>query len=152
MKQTPSEFVDFIEYLKESLNLDAEAMSRISLLDRQLLYESVEDIGVDAETLARYTADYLQLEYFPYIDPENILTDVFPVPFSKTKLVLAIRDSDGETTYILSNPFNLQLRDTIDMVAEGKEPRLGIAQPDSILALLNTYTPGEQEVEVVYSR
>ena len=152
MKQTPSEFVDFIEYLKESLNLDAEAMSRISLLDRQLLYESVEDIGVDAETLARYTADYLQLEYFPYIDPENILTDVFPVPFSKTKLVLAIRDSDGETTYILSNPFNLQLRDTIDMVAEGKEPRLGIAQPDSILALLNTYTPGEQEVEVVSSR
>ncbi len=146
-----SEYVDFIEHLKDSLNLDDKAMSGIQLLDRLSLYESVEDIGVDAETLARYTAEYFQFEYFPYIDPENILTEVFPAPFSRSKLVLAIRDSDGETTYVLSNPFNLQLRDTIDMIAQGKEPRIGIAQPDSILALLKTYTPKDQEVEVLSS-
>lgn len=149
--QAPSDYAEFIEYLKDSLNLDNEAISRINLLDRLSLYESAKDIGVDEETLARYIAEYLHFNYFPYIDPESILTEVFPAPFSRSKLVLAIRDSDGETTYVLSNPFNLQLRDIIDMVSQGKEPRLGIAQPDSILALLKTYAPKEQEFKVVSS-
>ncbi|MCK4504230.1 MAG: Flp pilus assembly complex ATPase component TadA [Candidatus Aegiribacteria sp.] len=152
LDQTPSDYTEFIEYLKDSLNLDTEAISRINLLDRLSLYESAKDIGADEETFARYIAEYLQLEYFPYIDPESILTEVFTAPFSRSNFVLAIKDSDGETTYVLSNPFNLQLRDAIDMVAQGKAPRLGIAQPDSILALLKTYTPKEQEVKVVSSR
>ena len=150
--QTPSDYAEFIEYLKEALNLDNEAIGKIGLRDRLSLYESARDIGVNEEILARYIAEFLQLEYYPYIDPENILSEVFPAPFSKYKLVLAIRDSDGEIAYVLSNPFNLELRDTIDMISQGKEPRLGIAQPESILALLKTYYPKEQEVKVVPSR
>lgn len=120
--------------------------------DRLFLYNSAKDIGVDEETLARKLAEYFQFEYFPYIDPENILTEVFPAPFSRSKFVLAIRDSDEDTTYVISNPFNLQLRDTIGMVSSGKEPRIGIAQPDSILALLKTYAPNEEEFKVLSSR
>ncbi len=150
--QAPSDYAEFIEHLKDSLNLDNEAIHKINLLDRLSLYESAKDIGVDEETLARYLAEYLQFEYFPYIDPESILTDVFPAPFSKSKFVLAIQDSDGETMYILSNPFNLQLRDTIDMISQGKEPRLGITQPDSILAFLKTCAPNEEEAKVALSR
>lgn len=150
--QAPSDYAEFIEYIKDSLNLDNEAIGKIDLLDRLSLYESAEDIGVNEEILARYIAEFLQFEYFPYIDPENIVTEVFPAPFSRSKLVLAIRDSDGEIAYVLSNPFNLELRDTIDMISQAIEPRLGIAQPDSILALLKTYYPKEQEVEVVPSR
>lgn len=150
--QASSDYVDFIKYLKNALNLDNETVSKIKLIDRLSLYNSAKDIGVDAETLARNAAEYFQFEYYPYIDPESILTEIFPAPFSRSKLVLAIRDSDGETTYVLSNPFNLELKDTIDMVSQGKEPRLGIAQPDSILALLKIYAPKEQEVKVVSSR
>lgn len=146
-----SDYLDYIQYLKDALNLDEKAVYRIKLLDRLSLYNSAKDIGIDAETLARNMAEYFQLEYLPYIDPESVLTEVFPVPFSRSKLVLAIRNTDGNTMYVLSNPFNLELRDTIDMVSQGKETRLGIAQPDSILALLKTYAPEEQEVKVVYS-
>ena len=149
--QAPSDYVDFIKYLKDTLNLDEETISRMKLLDRLSLYNSATEAGIDGEILARNIAEYFQFEYFPYIDPENILTEIFPAPFSKSKLVLAIRDSDGETIYVLSNPFNLELRDTIDMISEGKEPRLGIAQPDSIRALLKTYAPKEQEFRVVSS-
>lgn len=150
--QAPSDYVDFIQYLKNALNLDEEAACRMKLLDRLSLYDSAKDIGVDAEALAQNISEYFQFAYLPYIDPDSILTEIFPAPFSRSKLVLAIRDSDGETTYVLSNPFNLELRDTIDMVSQGKEPRLGIAQPESILALLKLYVPKEQEVKVVSSR
>lgn len=147
--QILSGYKDFLHYLSETLSLDEEKLKAIYKSDRLSIYEIADSIEIDPETLARYIAEFLQLKYFPYIDPESILTDIFPAPFSRSKLILAIYDSDGETTYVLSNPFDLQLRDTIDMVTSGKEPRLGITQPDSILALLKTYDPKDQQVEVV---
>ncbi len=143
------DYYDFITCLADSFNLDQDKVQILSLGNRNSIYESAANAGIDEETLARYLADHLNHEYYPMIDPDSLNPDAFPIAFSRSKLVLAIYTSDRSTKYILSNPFDLQLMDTIDLISEINEPRIAIAQPDSILALLKTETPLENDVEVV---
>lgn len=143
------DYYDFITSLADSLNLDQDKRNFLLQGNRNSIYESAGNAGIDKDSLARYLADYLNLDYFPVIDPESIIADAFPVPFSRSKQILAVYASEGIVKYILSNPFDLQLRDTIDLIADENVPVIAVAQPDSILALLKREVPGEVEVEVV---
>lgn len=143
------DYYDFITCLADSLNLDQDKRNFLLQGNRNSIYESAGNAGIDKDSLARYLANYLNLDYFPVIDPESIIADAFPVPFSRSKLVLAIKTSEEIVKYILSNPFDLQLRDTIELIADENLPVIAVAQPESILALLKSEVPGEAEVEVV---
>lgn len=143
------DYYDFITYLADSHNLDQDKLNILLQGNRNSVYESAFNAGIENDTLARCLADYLDLDYFPVIDPESVIADAFPVPFSRSKLVLAVHTDEGFVKYILSNPFDLQLMDTIDLIADENVPVIAVAQPDSILALLKSEAPGETEVEVV---
>ncbi len=143
------EYFDFISYLADSMNLDQNNIKILQQANRNSIYTAAHSIGLDEETLSRYLADYLHLDYYTVIDPENIDSDAFPVPFSRSKLVLALRMADESLKYILCNPFDLQLRDMIDLISGESNPPIGITQPESILAVLKSETTRESEVEVV---
>lgn len=142
-------YFDFITHLADSHNLDQDKLNILLQGNRNSVYESAFNAGIEKDTLARCLADFLNLDYYPVIDPESIIADAFPVPFSRSKLILAIDTAEVTGKYILSNPFDLQLRDTIDLITNNSKPVIAIAQPDSILALLKTEAPRDAEVEVV---
>lgn len=143
------DYFDFITHLADSHNLDQDKRNILLQGNRNSIYESACNAGIEKDTLARCLADFCNLDYYPVIDPERIIADAFPVPFSRSKLILAIDTDEGISKYILSNPFDLQLRDTIDLIANNNVPVIAVAQPDSILALLKSEAPREEEVEVV---
>ena len=147
-----TEYDDFVDFLAEAEDLDSSSVKTLRSGDRSSMYQSARQVDIGDEKLCRLMADYLDLEYYPVIDPESILTDRFPVPFSRSNLVLAVSDSDDSVTYVLSNPFDLQLMDTVDMVSSCEDPTIAIAQPESILALLKKRPSEDRTVEVITSR
>ena len=150
--ESSTEFDDFVDYLAEAEDLDSSSVQILRSGDRSSMFESARRADIGDEKLCRLMADYLDLEYYPVIDPESILTDRFPAPFSKTNLVLAVSGSEDSVTYVLSNPFDLQLMDTIELVSSSDSPAIAIAQPESILALLKKRPAEDRTVEVITSK
>lgn len=140
----------FLDSSAKALGLedgDVEMLLRGGIAE---LYTSAASIGIEGERLATFMAEYLDLEYFPYIDPETVLTDILPAPFSRANLVLALRDPYGEQHFVLSNPFDMQLRDTLNLLSSGAVPSLGVTHPESIRACLGTDTGSRGEgVEII---
>jgi len=144
---------DFRSYLGFALQKLFMDESNCEVFERggtQNIYASAKSVGLDPAKLAVNMAEFLRLKYFPYIDPDTIAADVFPVPFSRANLVLAVQDTDGELLFVISNPFDLQLQDTIRMLSPTIKPRLGVTHPESILAIFRTdEDPVSDGVEVV---
>jgi len=144
---------DFRSYLGFALQRLFLNESQCEVLERggtQSIYASAESVDIKSAELAANMAEFFRLRYFPYIDPDTIAADVFPVPFCRANMVLAMQDSDGDLIFVLSNPFDLQLQDTIRLLSPTTQPRLGVTHPESILAILHTdENPLGDEVEVV---
>ena len=127
-------FQGFIEYLRENSDVSAEDTVSLSVTLPRDIYEKTYDIGIDGTETAKLLASYLRYPSYPYIDPETVEGDVLPAAFSRAHMVLALRE-EGGTRFVMSNPYEPQLIEMLESLT-GKAPRVGIACPDCIDALL----------------
>jgi type IV pilus assembly protein PilB len=149
-KYNPTEslldYDNFVYFISDKLKLSPDKREILLEGNRNSIYASCELAGINPENSAKCLAEYSGLNYLPMIDPECIVPDIFTVPFSRSKLVIAATDPEGGIVYILSNPFDIELKETIELVSDKEAPVFALTQPESIVSLLSDDSPGNVEI------
>ena len=132
----PFDFLQFKESLFDQFNLKVEERDKFSKVPPAKIYSMSADLGIENRQMAQYIARFLQLTYLPYINPEDVQLSVLPTPFCRTNLVLAVGDVSGEMAFVLSNPFNWELLNTLKKSSgRDRASKLMITEPENIAAL-----------------
>jgi len=149
---TADYFEKFRDFLKNQLNFSEEIREKIDTLDISRPYEIAEQLEINNRHMAQYIAAFLHLKYLQVIIPETINTEVFGAHFCRANLVLPIKSKNSGTDFVLSNPFNWELFDTLDQLAKGENYRIFIAEPRSLLAFFEEVKKiGNKEPDVVFN-
>lgn len=143
-KIQPAEFVQFREFLSGKLALDAEKKYRLYGAPPSRTYSIASDMGIDEESIARHIAEFLRLPYISCVNPDDIKLGVLPAAYCRSNHVVPVSDEKGKIAFILSNPFDWDLIDSL-MKFSGldKASDLKIAPPGGIDALFDAGKPAQ---------
>ncbi|TMA77698.1 MAG: hypothetical protein E6J72_15915, partial [Deltaproteobacteria bacterium] len=89
------------------------------------------------QKIARQIAEFMKLPYQALLISDRVALGVLPTPFCKTNLVVAITETGGERSFVVSDPFNWELLQMLRRVNGGKPPKLAVTEPQKILALFD---------------
>lgn len=138
----PADFVRFKEDLAGQVQAQPEKKVLLAKLPPTRLYSVSSLLGIDERRIAQAVASFLKLPYWATIKEDRIRLGVLPASFCKMHQVVAVSDDSGAKAFVLSNPFDWELLDTLKRSSgPGQAPRLLITEPAKITALLNGGTP-----------
>jgi type IV pilus assembly protein PilB len=139
-----SPFGDFLAFLAERIGLREDSVKRMEADGPSGIYETASASGLSEGIVASCLAEYFGYGFLDCIDPESVVPDYFPTAYSRAKLVLALRIGSDGLSYVISNPFDLELLDTIEMMSSSSAD-LHVTQPGSILAVSGGGVPVRPE-------
>ena len=143
-KVQSSSFVQFKEFLFGRLDLDVEKRYRLSGTLPSNIYSIATDIGSDEDSIARYIAKFLTVPYLSHINVEDVQLGVLPTAFCKANHVLPLKNKTGKKAFVLINPFDWELLDTmLKFSGLDKTFDLKVATPGSINALFSGEKPAQ---------
>lgn len=149
IKKHYPDFTRFKEFLSDRLNLPPDKRERLSNVGVSQLFLMPADTGITNRQLTRLIAEFLNLRYTPFIDPEAVQLGTLPIPFCRRNSVIAIGDDPMRYTFVLTNPFNRELLDLLGRYSKtDREIELVITEPDNIDLLLK-YTTSPAKVPIV---
>jgi type IV pilus assembly protein PilB len=129
-----SPFSDFLRFLAGRTGLREDAVERMEADGPSGVYETASASGLAEGIVASCLAEYFGYGFLDCIDPQSVVSEYFPTAYSRANLVLALQDGSGGLAYAISNPFDLELLDTIEMMSDSCG-KLLVTQPGSILAV-----------------
>lgn len=148
-------FRAFKEFVAKQLNLSEEQARGLKALKPDELYQLASVAGITNRQVAKLVAEFLNLPYLHFINPDAILQGVLPVPFCRAHGVVVVKHNGGHAI-LLSNPFRLDLLDvlktipatvaestqhaTYDYGSQGRVPLL-VTEPENIEPLLANGSP-----------
>jgi type II secretory ATPase GspE/PulE/Tfp pilus assembly ATPase PilB-like protein/DNA-binding response OmpR family regulator len=129
-------FSRFKESLIERLELSQELRDRLAGTGPLDIYKICEPLGVAQRQMTAWMADFLSFPLLSRINPANLLLGFIPASFARENHVVAMSDETSEKSFILSNPFDWMLIDTLKNFF-GLQPGtlLNLAEPHHIEAL-----------------
>jgi len=134
-----SDFIEFKEFLSNQLNLSPDKKQRLAATPHTKIYSISSEIGINTRQMAQYIANFMKLPYTSYIDPEAVDLCTIPPPFSRLNLVLVVKGENAAHSFVVSNPFDLELIGTLDKLNHpSKLLILVVTQPESIEAILKS--------------
>ncbi len=126
-----ADFIHFKEFLFNQLDLSPEKRYKFSNISPSKIYSISSDIGINNSNMAQYIAEFLKLPYSSDTNPEDILLGMLPTAFCRSNHVVAVKKA-----FILSNPFDWELLDTLKKVSGTNQiSKLIITEPDNIKLL-----------------
>ncbi|MEE9165810.1 MAG: ATPase, T2SS/T4P/T4SS family, partial [Nitrospinota bacterium] len=135
------DFKKFRGFLSVKLNPSSDIKNKINDIGVFQLYSIASELGITNKHLAKFIAENIGLSYVPFINPEAIQLGVLPVPFCKKNFVIPANDELDQLTFILSNPFNLELMDILQkQFPSGRQSKFTISAPETIESILK-YSP-----------
>ncbi|HZC81598.1 MAG TPA: response regulator, partial [Nitrospiraceae bacterium] len=138
-RSKPEDFWHFRDFLFVHLRLPPEKQELVAKVPPTKLYTMVSLLGIDESQIAQALAAFLKLPYLDRINPEEIRLGVLPAAYCRTHLVIAIHESSGENAFVLTNPFDLNLMDSLQRVSRSDQTlRLYVATPATLAPLLGT--------------
>jgi len=130
------DFKGFKDFITEELRLSETAKSKISVSISDMIYSILAKEGVPPNQVAMLIAKYCRLPYLPIIESEKVLLGVLPKPFSENYSVIAIGEGNRIDGYVMSNPFNWELLETLKKHSRSNEINIFITEPENIYSLL----------------
>lgn len=137
-KKQALSFVKFQEFLENKLKLPAEKKEKLSQMKTMEAKPLCDLLGVSGTELAQHLAEFSGFEYCAYINPEDIQLGKLPAPFCRKNLVVSLKNSSGGDVFVLANPFNFELFDTLRAQFKDAPYELAIADRQSIEFLLGS--------------
>ncbi len=131
-----SDWVQFKQTFAKQVGLNAAQQERIAAVTPVQLY-AVPDLPVPPQKIARHMAEFMKLSYQALLISDRVALGVLPTPFCKTNFVVAITETAGERSFVVSDPFNWELIQMLRRVNGGKPPKLAVTEPEKILALFD---------------
>ena len=129
-------FSQFKQSLIDRLELSQELRDRLAGTGPLDIYKICEPLGVTQRQMTAWMADFLSFPLISRINPANLLLGIIPASFARENHVVAMSDETSEKSFILSNPFDWMLIDTLKNFF-GLQPGalLNLAEPDHIKTL-----------------
>ncbi len=150
---TADYFDKFRGFLKNQLNFTEEEKEQIDSCDSMKPYDMAEILKISDRHMAQYIAAFLHLKYLQVIVPETINTDILGAHFCKANLVIPIKGKYVfGSDFVVANPFNWELIDTLDQIAKGQNYRIFITEPQNILTFFKEHKKlGTREPEILFN-
>jgi len=132
----PSAFMELRSFLSEELMLGPESLPALSSMTPATVLPVARRLGIPPARLAEALAKFLNIEVATAISPREVRLGVLPTPYSKSNLVVPIRNHIVGDAFVLSNPFDWDLIENLERVTpDGETFNLLIAEPDTILSV-----------------
>jgi type II secretory ATPase GspE/PulE/Tfp pilus assembly ATPase PilB-like protein/CheY-like chemotaxis protein len=132
-KLLPSEFIQFKEFLFTQLSTGPEQRYKFSNISPQKIYSISRAAGINNNNIAQYIAEFLKLTYISNINHGDIRMGVLPAAYCRSNHVVPVSDASGKKAFVLSNPFDWDLMDSLMKLSEfDKRSGLMITEPDNI--------------------
>lgn len=132
----PSAFIELRSFLSQELGLGPESTPALSSMTPATVLTVAQRIGINPARLAEAIAKFLGVEVATTISPREVRLGVLPTPYSKSNLVVPIRNHVVGDAFVLSNPFDWDLIENLERITpDGEAFNLLIAEPDTILSV-----------------
>ncbi|MBW2650005.1 MAG: Flp pilus assembly complex ATPase component TadA [Deltaproteobacteria bacterium] len=112
-KVQSSDFIQFKEFVSGKLGMDTEKRYLFSNMAPPDIYTTSADAGIGEGAMAQYIAQFLKLPYAARINTDDIQLGALPSTFCRSNHVVAVNSPSGERAFIISNPFDWNLMDTL---------------------------------------
>ena len=132
----PVSFSRFKQSLIDRLDLSPEISDSLAATAPLDIYKICEPIGIPQGQMTAWMADFLSFPLISPINPANLLLGIIPASFARENHVVIMDDEKSGKSFILSNPFDWMLLDTLKKFFGLKRGTLlNLAEPDHIEAL-----------------
>lgn len=136
----PSTFVAFKHYVEEQRNASTMEATGCEAIRPADVYDMAPILRMSNDQLARHLAHFLDVPYAERIHAAELGLGVLPKAFCVSNLIVPLRDG----TVVVANPFDWELMHTLDRALwRVGEPKLSVAEPDRIRALLEGPVEGQ---------
>lgn len=122
----------FYRFLAKELKLDPDDEQRLAQFSFLKIYQELKKLRIDNVKTAHILSKFSGLEYISTIEPDSVALGLLPYSFCKTNLVIPVKEN-GSSAFIISNPLDLTLLDTLHKVQGSEKPlNLKLSDPESI--------------------
>ncbi len=141
-KVQPATFSEFKKSLAGRLDLSREIRERLVRTSPLDIYNVCDSLAISQGQMTSWMADFLFFPLVSMIDPATLLLGILPLSFARENHVVAMNDEKTGRSFILSNPFDWMLLDTLKkFFGLQRDTVLRLAEPDQIDLLFGQ--PGE---------
>ena len=138
-------FFQFKQSLIDRIELSQELKDRLAGTAPLDIYKICEPMGIPQRQMTAWMADFLSFPLLSPINPANLLLGIIPASFARENHVVAMGNEKSGKSFILSNPFDWMLLDTLkNFFGMQRDTLLNLAEPHHIEALFEQ--PIEQPV------
>ena len=128
----PADFARFKLSLIDRLNLAPDIRDRLAWVAPLDIYKICELLEIPRGRMTAWMADFLSFPLISKIYSASLLPGIIPVSFARENRVVAMLDKNGNRSFILSNPFDGVLIDTMKRYfGLQKDSVLNLADPDN---------------------
>ena len=132
----PVNFSLFKQSLIERLEISPEIRDRLAATTPLDIYKLCEPLGIAQGKMTEWMAVFLSLPLLSPINTDNLLLGLIPASFARENHVVAMEDKKDGRSFIISNPFDWMLLDTLKkFFGMKKGTLLKLAKPGHIEAL-----------------
>jgi len=132
-KVKPANFSQFKQSLTDRLDLSQKIRDRLAGTAPADIYKICDALGISQWQMTAWMADFLSLPLVEMIDPATLLLGVLPLSFARENRVVAMDDEKSGRSFILSNPFDWILLETLKkFFGLQRDTLLQLAEPDHI--------------------
>jgi type II secretory ATPase GspE/PulE/Tfp pilus assembly ATPase PilB-like protein/DNA-binding response OmpR family regulator len=129
----PANFSQFKQSLIDRLDLSQKIRDRLAGTAPADIYKICDALGISQGQMTAWMADFLSLPLVEMIDPATLLLGVLPLSFARENRVVAMDDEKSGRSFILSNPFDWILLETLKkFFGLQRDTLLQLAEPDHI--------------------
>ncbi len=137
-----ADFLRFREFLIQKLNPEGWKKLKLSKISPAKIYDTAET-GVPTAEMAKCVAEFLQVPYQARINPATLELGVLPTTYCQTNRVAPIHNETGAKAFVLCNPFDFQVVDTIKTFPTH---RIIIAEPGAFTPLFDPWADANENV------
>jgi len=129
----PPRYQEFLGYLGEKEQGWPDFWQHISQASEGELYAIATHARISEREMARNIAEFLQLPFFPEIDPEDIALGRLPTNYCQSMHVVALESPSPQKQFAVSNPFDPAAMDQLEEFNRYEEGfEIGITPPQAI--------------------
>lgn len=135
----PSAFVRFRDSLASRFSLGPEGSAFLGAMTPQTMYAVAARLGISSSDMAEALGDTLEVGVVNQIPAREVRLGVLPAPFSKSNLVVPVRNALVGDAFVLSNPFDWDLMQTLERTSGADdEIKVLVAAPETVLAVFES--------------
>src|SRR5512137_2748690 len=103
----PIHFDKFKEFLADRLKLSTENKDQLASLTPFQINSLPAYLDIHRHEITKAMSEYLDMSYLEYIDVKDIQKEAISLAFAHSHNVLVAKNKEGQTIFIINNPFDL---------------------------------------------